>query len=59
VANPVHKEEDDGETALDTVEPERIVNRDSMTPYDESICLSQGYDLIRAGKVGVVILAGG
>lgn len=47
VQNPVHKEENSGETAFDTVEPERVVSRDSMSPYDESICLSHGYDLIR------------
>ena len=47
------------ETAFDTVEPERVIDRTNLSSYDESIYTSAGNNLIRAGKVGVVILAGG
>ena len=47
------------EIKFDVVEPELVVNKSSLTQYEESIYLSQGNQLIREGKVGVVILAGG
>ena len=51
--------EEEKETAFDTVEPERVIDRTNLSSYDESIYTSAGNNLIRAGKVGVVILAGG
>ena len=48
-----------GESAFDTVEPEKIINRESLNAHDESVYISHGEKLIREGKVGVVILAGG
>ena len=47
------------ETAFDTVEPEKIVDRAKLSLYEQSIYKTAGNKLIREGKVGTVILAGG
>jgi len=62
VANPkpdVSAANADSETAFDTVEPEKIVDRAKLSPYEQSIYKTAGNKLIREGKVGTVILAGG
>ena len=61
VANPQPHEEQEGEgeTVFDTVEPERIVDASNLSSYKKSIYQTEGNELIRSAKVGVVILAGG
>lgn len=41
------------------VKSETYTDRTAFSPYEESIYTSVGNSLIRAGKVGVVVLAGG
>jgi len=44
---------------FDTVENEHIVSTDGISSVDNSVFTSIGNQLISAGKVGVVLLAGG
>ena len=55
----VSQTQDKEQASFDTVEPELVVNRVGLTSYEQSIYLTAGHELIRQGKVGVVILAGG
>mgnify|MGYP001626781382 CR=1 FL=1 len=45
--------------AFDTVEAARIVDHSKLSLYEQSIYKTEGNKLIREGKVGTVILAGG
>ena len=47
------------ETDFDTVEKARIVDKAHLSLYEQSIYKTEGNKLIREGKVGTVILAGG
>ncbi len=49
----------DSSAAFDTVEAARIVDHSKLSLYEQSIYKTDGNKLIREGKVGTVILAGG
>ena len=48
-----------GSDAFDTVEQDLLYSKTTMSSYERSVNVSAGNNLIRQGKVGVVILAGG
>ena len=52
-------DDDEARADFDTVEPERIVSKPKMDSHTLSVFISAGNKLIREGKVGVLILAGG
>ena len=58
VANPQPSVSKQGPDALDTVEQESLFSKTNMSSYERSVNVSAGNNLIRQGKVGVVILAG-
>ena len=59
VKNAAKEDTTAGHTAFEAVEPERIIDRQALNSYEQSIYMSAGNQLIRDGKVGCVILAGG
>ena len=59
VANPKPRVSKQGPDAFDTVEQDLLYSKTNMSSYERSVNVSAGNNLIRQGKVGVVILAGG
>jgi UDP-N-acetylglucosamine/UDP-N-acetylgalactosamine diphosphorylase len=59
VANPQTPAGGDGSGQLEPVEESRIKNKTTITEMDRTILEAQGKSLIKDGKVGVVVLAGG
>ena len=59
MANPAPVEEKTEADSFDTVEPEQLSSKITMSSYEKSVNMSSGNDLIRRGRVGVLVLAGG
>ena len=59
VANPQTPAGGNGNDTLEPVEDSRIKSKSTISEMDRTILEAQGKSLIKEGKVGVVVLAGG